>query len=289
MKRYCAPLFCLFILMGALSLEGVRITETEVDGHPVFLIETDRATYHYRIRSGGFASILDRDGNDWVSHKTRLEDPYPEGAASRFRGLPNMVFGSEDNGAGHPAFERCLSILVDERTIRSFSISGKWQWSWQFSEADAVLTVEEADPDHPYWFLYEGPIAGTFRPDRQYWGTSRKGPVFEFPDYLKGETEFDQWDWAYFGDRAYERVFFVQQLTPDRIPDCFGYLGNTREGLASPDGMVVFGFGRYERAAPQMTRVPQKFRIGFIEQAITDEAAHQQLAENMAAAIESGN
>lgn len=248
---------------------------------PGYLIETSSATYFYESQAGGFASILDRDGNDWIQFRKRPQDRYPASAASMSRGLPNLVYQSADNGSGHPGYDTCVTVQVDAVTLRSFSKSGKWQWSWRFSALDAVMTLERADPDHPYWFLYEGPIAGRFAPHDQYWGHSGKGPINTFPDYFRTGGEIGQWNWAYFGDNKQERIFLVQHLTPDNLPDVMGYLGNTPRGLDSPDGMVVFGFGRYLRASPLMSRENQRFRIAFIQQSIRNTDDHQALTDRL--------
>ncbi len=257
---------------------GVKITEGEDEGMACFIITTPSATYYYQKEAGGFSSVVDVEGKDWVAWNRSEAEAYPASAASDFRGIPNMVFQSDDGGAGHPGFYKCESEQVDARTIRSVSKSGKWQWSWVFTEEDATMTVERMDPEHAYWFLYEGPIAGRFTPEEQYWGTDTGGPIFEFPDYYKTGGLVSQWDWAYFGDQAVDRIFLVEQLTPDDLPDLFGYLGNTEAGLASPDGMVVFGFGRELNAKALMQETPVQFRILFREGAVLTEAAHEELA-----------
>ena len=52
----------------------------------------------------------------------------------------------------------------------------------------------------------------------------------------------------------------------DKFADTFSFLGNSKSGLESDDGMIVFGFGRGSKGIePLMTGV-NSFRIGFIEQ-----------------------
>ncbi len=260
---------------------AVSISRAIDEGMECFRIETDSATYYYQIEAGGFSSILDKDGNDWLGYRKSEAESYPASAASDFRGLPNMVYQSADGGAGHPGFDKCISIQIDKRTIRTFSKSGKWQWSWKFTDTDATLTVEEVDPEHVYWFLYEGPIGGTFDPDNQYWGNNKQGPIKEFADYYKGKEIYDQWDWAYFGSHALDRILLIEHLTPDGLPDTMGYLGNSEKGLESDDGMVVFGFGRYRNAKPQMSRADNQFRIRFMEKRIQNSADHQMITKTI--------
>lgn len=278
------PILITLTFVGCLatfSYAGVTIEKGKDEGMECFVIHTDSATYYYQKSAGGFSSILDRDGNDWLSYRKSEQEQYPDSAASDYRGLPNMVFKSDDGGAGHPGFEKCVSFQTGPNSIRSLSKSGNWSWSWEFTDQHATLTVEESDPNHAYWFLYEGPIAGTFDPDNQYWGNSREGPIQTFDDYVKGETTKNIWNWAYFGSHAINRIFVVQHLTPDALPDMCGYMGNTRQGLASDDGMIAFGFGRYITADPLMTRTPNQFRIHFKEFKIDSIEAHQQLGNEL--------
>ena len=284
-------LFGLLLLMAsAAAARGVEITDTTYAGVPHFLITTERATYWYDKAGGGFSRIVDRDGNDWVAFRRVPWDEYPASAASAFRGLPNLVFGSDESGAGHPGFDRCLSVRTGERAITSVTTSpdvrtpGRWHWTWTFSETHATLAVESVDPEHPYWFLYEGPPAGRFAPGAQYWGTSRGGPHRTTPDYYQGTTAFGTWQWAYIGDDHLPRIFFALQHDPDEATDLFGYLGNTEAGTDAPDGMVVLGFGRAAGAKPLLT-VPHTFTIGFIEAAVTSPDVHRRVGEQIEALL----
>jgi hypothetical protein len=56
--------------------------------------------------------------------------------------------------------------------------------------------------------------------------------------------------------------------------DTFSYLGNTKEGVISPDGMVVFGFGRDKDAKSLFNDVDQRFVIGFEEMSIPSKEDH---------------
>lgn len=233
------------------------------EGQECFKIETPNATYLYQKTAGGFSNILDRNGTDWVQFRKTEEATYPSSSASDYRGLPNLVFRSDDGGCGHPGFEKMTSEQISSNQIRSISNSGKWQWTWTFHNDFAELGIEKTDPMHAYWFLYEGPIAGKFSPSTHYWGTDKSGPLDTKPDLVKGPELYDHWQTVYFGDQQYEEVFFVHQIQSDTLKDLYTYMGNNKEkGNDSADGMVVFGFGRNKGATPLMTE-PQNFRIGF--------------------------
>ncbi|MEX0322743.1 MAG: FG-GAP repeat domain-containing protein [Puniceicoccaceae bacterium] len=263
------------------ELPSIRITDAADEDMEAFRIETASATYFYQKEAGGFSSMIDKDGNDWLGYSRSGNAQYPQSAESDFRGLPNMVYQSDDNGAGHPGFDQCTTTMIDARTLRTVSKSGKWQWSWTFHHNGAELTVEKVDLDHPYWFLFEGPIAGRFLPAKQYWGTNTEGPITRVTDYYSTGGEFSSWTWAYFGDKSVNRILLLEHLTPDDLADCMGFLGNSQDGLESDDGMVVFGFGREKDAQPLMTAAPNLFRISFREQAIRSVKDHRKLSQHL--------
>ena len=260
------------------ELPVVRISHSMDEGAPALLVETPSATYYYQSLAGGFSSILDRDGNDWIGYRSSGSPGYPESAASDYRGLPNLVFRSTNDGAGHPGFTGCTTVQIADDALRTTSGDGQWQWTWTFFPDYAEMTVEQVDVDHPYWFLYEGPIAGRFHPSRQYWGTNDGGPNTRSPDYLAEGGEFGTWDWIYLGDYSARWILLLQHLTPDRLPDCFAFLGNSTSGLESEDGMVVFGFGRERDAQPLMSAVPNRFRVSLRETAILSRSDHEAFA-----------
>lgn len=255
---------------------GVKITEGSYEERDHFIVSTPAAIYYYDKAGGGLSRLLDKDGRDWIDFKMKPWGEYPSAAASAFRGIPNSVFQSEDGGAGHPGHDLCTSVQVDDHTIRSTSKSGKWSWEWSFQEEYAELQILTTDPDHAYWFLYEGTPGGMFDPENSYFGYDKGGPLATQWDYYKGEKLFDQISWAYVGHKLVERVLLLSQLAPDTLSDTFSYLGNTKEGIDSNDGMVVFGFGRAEGAKPLLTQ-PLRFRVQFIEKAIRTEEDHAEI------------
>ncbi len=281
-------IFLLLLLpgVGRAAAPSVRIVEADYEGRAQFKVETPGATWFYDRAGGGFSRLIDADGRDWISfHNTALKGA-PAGAAAGFRGLPNLVFGKDnpDAGAGHPGFDRCESVVVGTDTIRTVSKSGHWAWTWRFERDGARLTVEQVDGDRPWWFLYEGPIAGRWAPHQHYWGTDLGGPRHEAPDHAKKSDIAGQWRWVYFGDRVVPRVLFIAHVGGDEVEDVFSYMGSTPEGLAAPDGMVVFGFGR-TGSRPQMKGAGAQFVVGFAGEAVGDAAAHGRLAARMTALL----
>jgi len=270
-------LFWILLCVSCTRQPPVSINEgTFREGQECFKIQTPSATYLYQKEAGGFSNILDSNGTDWIQFHKSDETAYPQSAGSDYRGLPNLVFRSEDGGAGHPGFSKMTSEQIASNQIKSISNSGKWQWTWTFFENYADLLVEKTDTTHAYWFLYEGPIAGRFSPSSHYWGTDISGPSMEQPDLVKGPEGYATWHTVYFGDTDYDQVLFVKQLERDTLSDLYTYMGNSREGNASKDGMVVFGFGRGPKATPLLTG-RQKFRMGFYNGKIEDLGDHQHI------------
>jgi hypothetical protein len=276
---YLSVQFLLLLLFFFTSCHRVLIEDGFDDaGQSCFRITTPGATYFYQKEAGGFSSILDQDGIDWIGFSPDSAESYPSSAATSYRGLPNIVFGSDDGGAGHPGFRKCKSVKLSADQIRTVSGSGKWQWTWTFKENFALLSMEKTDDSHPYWFLYEGTVGGRFKPHEQYWGTDKGGPLDSTPDYFKGEQVLGNWQWFYAGDNTIGRVFFMIQKEPDQLHDTFSYLGNTEDGINAQDGMVVCGFGRTGNAIPLLKSANRTFIIGFFENRIRDTDDHKRLA-----------
>jgi len=280
MNRFCfLSLLSLLAIVVFSSCSSVQIEENSYEGRAQFVVHTSNVTYWYDQAGGGLSRLIDSDGNDWVGFKKEPLSEYPASAAAGFRGMPNFVFQSDDGGAGHPGFDQCTSEIVDRNKIRSTSNSGKWQWIWTFYDVYATVTMEKVDPDHAYWFLYEGTPGGQYSPDTHYWGTDTEGYQTHTPDYYVGDRAIGDWQWAYFGDQSASKLLFIGMSEPDDHNDLLGFLGNTEDGLASPDGMVVFGLGRQKGAKPLMTATDNSFFLGFLDQTVSSAEEHTIVAE----------
>ena len=253
------------------------IGEVSYQGAPHFLIKTPKVSYYYDRQGGGFSRIIDRDGNDWVSFKKEPWGQYPASAASAFRGLPNLVWQGEDDGAGHPGHKKCNSWR-DGNSIITESKSGKWKWRWSFGPEYAHLEVIKTDPDRAYWFLYEGTPGGKYQPAKTYFGTDSAGPSQQQYDYYGNNLLQQDIRWAYCGTEGSDRVFYLLQLEADQNDDMISTLGNSQKGIESPDGMTVWGFGRNEKPAALLT-TPQQFVIGFYPKRIDSKEEHQVFAQ----------
>jgi hypothetical protein len=135
------PVQLLFAQSGNSSLPEVRITEAIYEGADHFVIHTPAATYWYDKAGGGLSRMIDRDGQDWIAFRREPWNQYPEAAASAFRGLPNFVFRGTDGGAGHPGHTKCRTEQLNATTLRTTSLSEKWQWEWTFFEDHAQVSM----------------------------------------------------------------------------------------------------------------------------------------------------
>ena len=72
-------------------------------------------------------------------------------------------------------------------------------------------------------------------------------------------------------------MLYIVHEQRDEAIDTFAQLGNTKEGLASADGMVVFGFGRGRNGIEPLLRGKHSFRIGLLEQTGRDKMAYRDI------------
>jgi hypothetical protein len=252
--------------------EAVRMEETIFEGRAHYRVQTPALDYYYDIRGGGFSRIIDKQGKDWIGFKTEPWGTYPASAASAYRGLPNLVFQGDDDGAGHPGHDLCASRIESGRIVTE-SLSGRWKWSWEFHEDHAILNMLRTDPVRAYWFLYEGTPGGAYDPGGTFFGSSLGGPIPAGHDYFKGDILRGTFRWIYVWNRQAEGTFFMIQENEDSYRDLVSFLGNTEKGMDSPDGMTVIGFGR-DRDATPLLKDPQRFIIGLYPGRIEDVNGH---------------
>ena len=260
---YISVLIIVIISFSPAKAQTV-VKEVPLHNRLHYKVSNRNATYFIDKYSGGISSIIDKDGNDWINWNRLQIAKYPESAAGDYRGIPNLVFGDNDSGVGHPGFDKAQSFVEKDNCIRVKSISEKWEWQYKFhSRYVEIEIIRTPKMERNYWFLYEGVPGGKFNPDDNYWGTNT-GIKSLNPDYLKGEEVYGFWKWVFFGDINCNQTFFIVQKHDDDLKDTFGYLGNSQKGLAAEDGMVVFGFGRDKNATPLLNE-NNTFYIGFYD------------------------
>ncbi|MCP9237833.1 VCBS repeat-containing protein [Lewinella sp. JB7] len=250
------------LLVRRQPVDSVRITTATYEDRPHFVVTTPAATYYYDRAGGGLSRLIDPRGSDWIAYRTEPWDQYPASAAGAYRGMPNLVFGGPHGGAGHPGHDRMTSRIAAPDRIISTTPDGQWEWTWSFTPTGARLDVTTVPPDATYWFLYEGTPGGSYDPENFLYAIDDRDPVGETPDFYRGESRFTPMRQIRIGDRELPYMLRITHLTETPSESVIGLLGNTETGVGSPDGMVVFGFGRTEGTSAVL-RGPQSFHIDF--------------------------
>jgi hypothetical protein len=227
---------------------------------------TTNATYYYHKRGGGFASMVDRTGRDWID--------YDIGNKS-FRGIPNA------GEWGHPGFPigdgtlgANTTVVVDgplRAVIRSTTEDGQTEWTWLMYPGHATMVVNKirkASAPIGYWLLYEGTPGGEYQP--QDFVVRSDGTRTAANQQWNGNLNPD---WAYFGDGDpnLNRVLFTALATTDG--DAAEETSYRPQNNSGPDGtspvvsMTVFGFGRPLGGSLSrlLTAENARFTIGFAE------------------------
>ena len=218
-------------------------------------VSNGSGTFFYDKDGGGFSSLLDADGNDWISWSSA------SGASGEFRGVPNLVF---PGGLMHPGLGGVRTSIVDSgplvATLRSTSLDGQWITEWRIGPEHAELTVVEAPRE--YWFLYEGTPGGSLntttdtviRPD---------GTVTSAGTAWTGDLPGDEW--VAFGDPGVGRSLYVANHQPDQAVDSY----RAMDGV-----MTVFGFGR-QNTNSYLSGVDRSFSFGLTEGTGVSRSAHE--------------
>ncbi len=237
----------------------ITIDTVPHQGQPSFRVETPACTYLYHIEGCGFASLLDRDGRDWISYR-------PEGGEyGHYRGIPNMGW----NVFGHPGYEMGASSKVeqikdDHVRIRSRSADEAWRTYWDIFSTHATQTIETIG--RSYWWLYEGTPGGRFRPDEHFLllpdGTRHPCST---RDLRNTETRQQAPRWIAFGDPALGRALLLCAHDAEETVD--NYWPMDRDKLKKEGGMTVFGFGRddLDGPCPHLTQTPARFSFALVE------------------------
>jgi hypothetical protein len=218
--------------------KSVKITDAVDENRDCFKIETVSAIYFLDKKGGGFSSVLDMDGNDWINWRKGF------GAGGEWRGFPNSVYLQDPahNGTGHPGFDNAISEMDGTNKIQTRS-GENWHFTYEFFDTHVTLTVNKSQHEKAYWILYEGTPGGAYdknNPDKKFWGTE-KGVRSEIP-IGNNNAVVERMKFAYFGDKSMNRsMVIIRHNDTEKVMDQMYYL----DASDSPsDGMTVFGFGR---------------------------------------------
>ncbi|MEM7335214.1 MAG: Ig-like domain-containing protein [Chloroflexota bacterium] len=249
---------------------------------------TLNTAYYYHMRGGAFASIYDRDGNDWVGYYNTSNSQ----SGGEFRGIPNLgdVFHPGYNSTSAPAMRSASTVVEDgplRLSILSVSHDGEWTARWDIFPTYARMTLLDMPDGGDYWFLYEGTPGG----ELDYTGqdqdvivrsdgpSNNAGTPWAVLDQELGpfsnETEGE---WVYIADATLDRVFFVTHSNDDNNGDSYRSQRDndqTSPPLSDDNGaMTVFGYGRNTNTGlnRHLTALNAEFTIGFGESKVHNDA-----------------
>ena len=249
--------------------DRIRVSDVTLFGDmDCFKIETPTGTYVYGKKGAGFASIIDKDGHDWVSYR-------PGGMAKgEYRGLPKCGQPTKyfHCGYGYGMYKtenvftsRVTVRAADHVRIESETADKKIGLHWDFYPDHATMTLLRIDLP-TYWFLYEGTPGGKMDAAKDF--------VIR-PDGTK--TTLDKpWSqvvpWVCFGTAEAKAGFLcVNHQEPEKgETDSYVSWPFQKEKDGSFQDMTVFGFGRkgYKELVehvPDLKRLPARFSIGFTD------------------------
>ncbi len=207
-----------------------RVTTTDGvqdAGQESIRVETGEGTYFYHKDGGGFSSLDDAQGNDWINHSTAT------GSEGLYRGIPNMVHPN-DGGYFHPGPGSIVSDLTAQgplkTTIFSKTPDDLWEVKWEIYAQYAQMTVLKADAN--YWFLYEGTPGGDLDFDADLVVRS-DGTETTASESWTGAVEPEEW--LFFADPNIGRSLYLVHHENDDLVDSYWLMNNL---------MTVLGFGR---------------------------------------------
>lgn len=220
----------------------------DYQGQPTIRVAAPGATWFFHREGGGFASLLDDDGNDWIGYKPG------GGSAGQYRGIPNLVF---PDGIFHPGDRNCSSEVVERRddraVIESRSKDDRWLCRWTVTARMAHMRLLKAGG--LYWFLYEGTPGGRMEYDR------------DFAILCTGQTRKlgERWTetlpapaWVGFASTSCNRTLLVTCHDPVEHVDQYWPMEHN---------MTVMGFGRDDRGGLRslLTHAPADFTVQLID------------------------
>jgi len=220
-------------------------------GYQSVRVVTADAEYFYHKPGGGFATLFDKNNNDWLDWSTAA------GGAGDFRGIPNMVHPN-DGGYFHPGRNSVTTTVLSDGPLKaSFkSVSnggGAWEVRWDVFPTYARMTVVKKGPSN-FWWLYEGTPGGVLEPgiDRL---TRSNGDSILASGTWSNDISGDEW--IFVTDPNVGRSLYMIHHQEDTKVD--GYATDTG------NKMTIFGFGRSGNQR-LLSGLPQEFTFGFVDE-----------------------
>ncbi|MEM9338652.1 MAG: fibronectin type III domain-containing protein [Bacteroidota bacterium] len=256
MKNYFATSLCTIgalLFSHTIKSQQVRISDSIDEGIACYKIETTTTTYFLDKEGGGFTSLVDQDGNDWLNYNDNL------GSAGKFRGIPNSGELHPGYSGGSSHTDAPTNVWLDSATITS-SRNGE-AVEWTFFPTHVQMVVKKLDQnDGKFWILYEGTPGGTIEAtDSLHLSTGETYSItanhpFGKVDIINVSDRAIGSEWMYVSDTAGDKSFFMA-VTNDVAADTYYLL---------EDNMTVMGFGR-SGSSPLKKEVNTTMIMGIIE------------------------
>jgi hypothetical protein len=240
---------------------------TSDKGQAAIKIDTLTATYWLQKANGGFSSIEDKSGNDWLG----FDPTSGSEAGGEFRGTPNAVF---PGGGFHAGFTTGSSTIINSGPLKTTIEStlsvdkqdghGPYTFKMRYEIYGDHVTATMVQADSSYWFLYEGTPGGAVdgndtvaRSDGTVTGIDAAWNEDSGIGHDNGQ------EWVYFRDSAVGKYIYYVHNTPDSLKDSY------YEMTSAAGSMTVFGFGRDNDAADpnreRMTAQNNTFTFGIAD------------------------
>ncbi|MCP3937330.1 MAG: hypothetical protein GY708_18410 [Actinomycetia bacterium] len=224
------------------------------DGVDITVV-TRELTAVFQRTNGGLSHLYDSQGNDWIDWS-----PASRGAGE-FRGVPNASYPDTilHPGSIGDGDLRIVAEAPNTVVLRFDSDDGNWSATWTIRETRIEFEMSAAP--RPFWFLVEGPPAGTIDTDDKVITSG-------------GTTALAATNIA--GDITSEWVGLDGGPGPTLL-----IVGGADDSLADrvyefESSMAVVGFGRGPDLTPLLT-APYTAVLGFVETTdpatLTSEAA----------------
>ena len=221
------------------------------EGFASFQFNTAIGTYFYHKDGGGFSSLNDKNGKDWINYSTAT------GSAGDYRGIPNLV-PPASGGFFHPGRTGVSSQLINsgplKATFESQVLDAQsqvlWDLKWEIFHDTARMTMIKANTN--YWFLFEGTPGGTLEVNQDYMVLANKAQYLTSDKWTMPLTNGE---WLYFVDPTQQRSLYLVHHEADNLTDSYSALN---------DEMTVFGFGRKSVTA-YMNQTQTQFSFGLVD------------------------
>ena len=221
------------------------------EGFDALEITTNTGTMFYHTQGGGVSSLIDADGNDWVSYNTQRQ------GLGEFRGIPNLVPPSA-GGFFHPGFTTSSTTVLDEGPLRirfeSVTNNQEWKGLWDVYPDHVAFTLLEKAEDN-YWFLYEGTPGGALDAGDSTVRSTGTDSMRSATDSWRADIPDEEW--VVVGASESSRSLFFSKQDDDATVDSY-------RPLNSDGQMTVLGFGR-NIAEAELTETDETFFFGFLE------------------------